>query len=78
MVREVYQYTTTRPVLRGDQDGNLVVTGGARVVTQSDIPKPALPGEEKPEPSSAKPAGTEPQTSSVRPVPDKGDAPKKD
>ncbi len=78
VVRQVYQYTNTRPVLRGDQDGKLVVTGGARVVTQSDIPKPPPPGEEKEEPTSAKSAVGEPQTPSVKPVPDKGDAPKKD
>lgn len=78
VIRQVYQYTGTRPMLRGDKDGKLVVMGGARVVTRTDIPKPPPPGEEKEESSPAKPAAVDLQTPSVKPVPDKGDAPKKD
>ncbi len=78
VIRQVYQYTNTRPALRGDKEGKLVVLGGTRVVSQSDIPKPPLPGEEKEALTPSKPDGASPQTPSVSPAPDKGDAPKKD
>lgn len=43
--RQTYQYTDQRPVLRGDGKGGVVVFGGARVVTASDLPpaEPASP-----------------------------------
>jgi len=38
--RETYQYTEQRPVLRHDEAGGVVVAGGKRVVTASDLPPP--------------------------------------
>lgn len=38
LLRQTYQYTDTRPLLREDGDGGVVVTGGARVVLPSDLP----------------------------------------
>jgi len=38
--RQTYQYTDKRPVLRGDNQGGVAVTGGVRVVTPDDLPPP--------------------------------------
>jgi hypothetical protein len=38
--RQIHQYTNTRPKLRIREDGTVVVSGGWRLVTSSDIPKP--------------------------------------
>jgi len=38
--RQTYQYTDQRPVLRADGKGGVVVAGGARVVSASDLPPP--------------------------------------
>jgi hypothetical protein len=40
--RQTYQYTDQRPVLRGDDKGGVVVTGGVRVVTTTDLPPPQI------------------------------------
>ena len=40
LVRQTYEYTATRPVLRIDKDGNVGVAGGARRIEQSDVPAP--------------------------------------
>ena len=46
--RQTYQYTDRRPSLRADGQGGVVVAGGARVVSASD-----LPPTEKPAPVSS-------------------------
>lgn len=38
--RQTYQYTDRRPALRADTQGGVVVVGGARVVSASDLPPP--------------------------------------
>jgi hypothetical protein len=38
--RQTYQYTDQRPSLRGDTGGGVVVFGGRRVETDSDLPPP--------------------------------------
>ena len=38
--RQTYQYTDRRPSLRADGQGGVVVTGGARVISDSDLPPP--------------------------------------
>jgi hypothetical protein len=38
--RQTYQYTDQRPALRADNQGEVLVTGGARVVTAGDLPPP--------------------------------------
>lgn len=40
-----YQYTATRPVLRAQDDGSIIVTGGNRLRSPEDIPKEAPPPE---------------------------------
>lgn len=40
IIRQTYDYVGARPRLRTDKDGKFVVTGGARRVTNSDIPAP--------------------------------------
>jgi hypothetical protein len=48
LVRETYDYATTRPRLQINEEGKISVTGGARRVTPKDVPltKPAE-GEKK-------------------------------
>jgi len=46
VVRQVHQYTQTRPALRPQEDGAVVVSGGYREITPDDIPTP----EKAPEP----------------------------
>ncbi|MBU6402236.1 MAG: hypothetical protein KGS61_18105 [Verrucomicrobia bacterium] len=41
VMRQIYEYTKTRPVLRAAADGKIVVRGGARRPTRADIPPPA-------------------------------------
>jgi hypothetical protein len=38
--RQTYQYTDQRPALRADGKGGVVVAGGARIVSDSDLPPP--------------------------------------
>ncbi len=38
--QQVHDYTTTRPVLKTDAEGRILVAGGARRMTARDIPKP--------------------------------------
>jgi hypothetical protein len=40
-VREIYQYSTSRPSLRADAEGTITVAGGVRMFTAADLPKPA-------------------------------------
>ena len=40
LVRHYYEYTTTRPGLKGTDDGNVLVAGGLRRVTANDFPPP--------------------------------------
>src|SRR5688572_5133128 len=40
VVRQTYDYTTTRPVLRANEQGRIYVAGGARRPTATDIPAP--------------------------------------
>jgi hypothetical protein len=60
VVREIHQYSTTRPVLRADEDGNPVVKGGTRLATSADLPRPAetQPTEPKFLPAPRGPAST--------------------
>ncbi len=41
LVRQTYLYVDTRPRLRLDDDGNVVVQGGIRKVTPNDLPPPS-------------------------------------
>jgi hypothetical protein len=41
LARQFYQYTQSRPVLLGGDDGQIMVAGGRRQVTWNDIPAPA-------------------------------------
>jgi hypothetical protein len=41
--REIYDYSTTRPGLKFDQDGNVAVVGGLRRITPTDIPAASAP-----------------------------------
>ncbi len=38
--RQTYRYTDQRPFLRADADGGVAVAGGARVISDSDLPPP--------------------------------------
>lgn len=38
MIRQTYDYTTTRPSLRSNDEGRIFVTGGSRRPTSSDLP----------------------------------------
>jgi hypothetical protein len=40
IARQRHDYTDTRPVLRADPEGNIVVSGGIRYRTLSDLPAP--------------------------------------
>jgi hypothetical protein len=51
-VREIHEYTDTRPRLRLDDKGEIKVAGGLRRVTADDLPAPSDPKPEpKPEPT---------------------------
>ncbi|MBM3878861.1 MAG: hypothetical protein FJ387_03970 [Verrucomicrobia bacterium] len=50
-VRQTHHYTDTRPALRGDAQGNIVVYGGVRVRDLTDLPAPA-PAARPPEPTA--------------------------
>jgi hypothetical protein len=41
LVRQTYEYTETRPVLRVDRDRRIYIGGGARRVSSDDLPSPA-------------------------------------
>jgi hypothetical protein len=41
--RQTYQYTSQRPALRAETDGTVAVTGGARVMSPTDLPPPEKP-----------------------------------
>lgn len=43
LVRQRYDYTETRPVLRMAEDGKVVVKGGMRNITPEDLPPPPSP-----------------------------------
>jgi hypothetical protein len=43
LVRQTYDYTSTRPVLRSGEDGKTLVVGGIRRATSNDLPAPAAP-----------------------------------
>ncbi len=40
LIRQIHEYTSTRPHLRIDEDNKISVAGGARRVTPNDIPAP--------------------------------------
>jgi hypothetical protein len=40
LIRRIYEYTNTRPTLRVNRAGQIIVVGGARLVTAADIPQP--------------------------------------
>jgi hypothetical protein len=41
LARQVYEYTSARPVLKITDDGDIFVGGGQRVLTVEDVPPPA-------------------------------------
>ena len=41
LVRQTYEYSDTRPVLRTDREGRILLGGGARRVSSDDLPAPA-------------------------------------
>ena len=43
IIQQVHEYSSTRPVLRIDDDGKILVSGGFRRVTANDLPKPPAP-----------------------------------
>jgi hypothetical protein len=64
VLRQTYDYTATRPVLRANDEGRIFVAGGARRMTASDIPT-ALPGDStntatEPQPPASKPEEARP------------------
>jgi hypothetical protein len=52
LARQVYDYVDKRPRLQPDMDGKILIAGGVRRVTPSDVPtpKPVTPAEEAPKP----------------------------
>jgi hypothetical protein len=38
ILRQSYEYTATRPILKPDKEGNIIVTGGIRRPTANDLP----------------------------------------
>ena len=38
LARQTYEYTNTRPVLKTDKEGKIIVAGGVRRVTSADLP----------------------------------------
>jgi hypothetical protein len=52
IARRTYDYVENRPRLQPDEGGKILVTGGVRRVSPTDVPpwKPATPGEEPPKP----------------------------
>jgi hypothetical protein len=50
--RQTYEYTKTRPRLARNASGQIVVGGGFRVVTKTDLPPPELP---EPDPTTPDP-----------------------
>ena len=52
IARRTYDYVDKRPRLQPDQDGKILVTGGVRRVSPSDVPpyQPPTPAEEAPKP----------------------------
>lgn len=48
--RETHEYTATRPALKFDKDGNVLVSGGTRRITATDLPASnARSGSDQPE-----------------------------
>ena len=43
IIQQVHEYSSTRPILRIDDDGKILVMGGVRRVTANDFPKPPAP-----------------------------------
>ena len=41
LVRQTYEYTDTRPVLRVDREGRILIGGGARRGSSNDLPPPS-------------------------------------
>jgi len=41
LVRQTYEYTDTRPVLRVDREGRIFIGGGARRGSSNDLPPPS-------------------------------------
>jgi hypothetical protein len=52
IARRTYDYVDKRPRLQPDQDGEILVTGGVRRISPSDVPpyQPPTPAEEAPSP----------------------------
>ena len=69
IVRQVYDYVGTRPRLSGNDEGQISVKGGARRLTDNDVPEPKSEQEED---ASASPASgkAEPQTSKTETRPE--------
>ena len=43
IVRQTYDYTATRPKLRANDDGKIIVAGGGRRLTRDDLPADQIP-----------------------------------
>jgi hypothetical protein len=75
VLRQSYDYTASRPVLRANDEGRIFVAGGARRLTASDIPpsltstQPAAPAS----PDSLTPTNRSGEDRSIK----DGNAPKK-
>lgn len=50
IVRQTYEYVTSRPKLQLDKEGKFFVAGGVRRPTSSDVPPPAPPASDTPAP----------------------------
>ena len=58
IIRQVHDYTGTRPRLRGDDKGQIAVVGGVRRLTANDVP-PSDPDEDSSGPATNTPAVTQ-------------------
>jgi hypothetical protein len=56
VTHQTYDYISTRPRLRTDDDGNISVIGGTRRITDNDVPPPDPNSATNASPASALPA----------------------
>jgi hypothetical protein len=61
LARQTYDYVTTRPQLRGEDDGGISVKGGSRRVTPNDVPPPPETPENEATPSPPPPQTAKPK-----------------
>ena len=63
VTRQVYDYTSSRPRLFANEDGDINVKGGSRRVTVNDVPAPKSDDDEETSAPAALSAGNSPATS---------------